>query len=145
MSDIKLYNTLSRTVEMFTPIEEGKVKIYSCGPTVYHYQHLGNMRSVVMADIVHRMFIYSGFEVAHVINITDVGHLVSDGDEGEDKMEKGAKREGKSVWDIAAYYTEDYFKCLDFLNIQRNEYVFPRATETVLFKGKSTLIFLDGT
>lgn len=128
---IRLYNTKTRVVEIFIPRTQGNVGIYSCGPTVYHYQHLGNMRAVVFADTLHRMFISAGYQVTHVINITDVGHLVSDSDEGEDKMEKGSKREGKTVWEIAQFYTEEYFHCLDLLNVNRNEYNFPRATDTI--------------
>lgn len=128
---IKLYNTASKQKEDFIPIKENEVGIYSCGPTVYHYQHLGNMRAVVFADTLHRMFLSAGYNVKHVINITDVGHLVSDGDDGEDKMEKGAKREGKSVWEIADFYTKEYFYCLDLLNINKSKYNFPKATETI--------------
>ncbi len=128
---IKLYNTANKQEENFIPITPNEVGIYSCGPTVYHYQHLGNLRSAIFADTLHRMFLSSGYNVKHVINITDVGHLVSDGDEGQDKMEKGAKREGKSVWDIADFYTKEYFHSLDLLNINREEYNFPKATETI--------------
>lgn len=128
---IQLYNTKSRSIETFIPIVSGKVGIYSCGPTVYHYQHLGNMRAVLFADTLRRLFAYARYDVNHVINITDVGHLTSDGDDGDDKMEKGSAREGKSVWEIATFYTEDYFKCLDMLNIPRDKYSFPRATDTI--------------
>ncbi|MEI6810709.1 MAG: cysteine--tRNA ligase [Candidatus Nomurabacteria bacterium] len=129
--NIYLHNTASHNIENFKPIKDGEVGIYSCGPTVYHYQHLGNMRAVVFADTLHRMFLSANYNVKHVINITDVGHLVSDGDEGEDKMEKGAKREGKSVWEVAEFYTKEYFHCLDLLNINSTEYNFPKATETI--------------
>lgn len=128
---IRIYNTRSRSIETFSPIQAGHVGIYSCGPTVYHYQHLGNMRSVVFADTLHRTFIAAGYSLKHVINITDVGHLTDDGNDGEDKMEKGAAREGKSVWDIAKFYTEEYFHSLDLLNINRSEYNFPKATDTI--------------
>ena len=133
MEEIKihLYNTLSRKTEEFKEIEEGKVGIYSCGPTVYHYQHLGNMRAVVFADTVRRLLVSAGYEVTHIINITDVGHIVDDADTGEDKMEKGAVREGKSVWEIAEFYTTDYFKCLNLLNIPRDAYFFPKATDNI--------------
>ena len=97
MEDIYLFNTLSRTKEKFVPIEPGKVKLYTCGPTVYDYQHIGNLRTFFFEDILKRVLLFNGFEVFHVMNITDVGHLVSDDDEGEDKMEKGAAREGKTV------------------------------------------------
>lgn len=128
---IQLYNTKTRTLEHFKPIKEGNVGIYSCGPTVYHHQHLGNMRAVVFADTLRRMFLYAGYTVKHVINITDVGHLVSDGDNGEDKMEKGAKREGKNVWEIAKMYTDEYFKDLISLNVPIENFIFPRATDNI--------------
>lgn len=128
---IKLYNTKTRALEIFTPIHEKEVGIYSCGPTVYHYQHLGNMRAAVFADTLHRTFIAAGYSVKHVINITDVGHNTDDGDNGEDKMEKGSRREGKSVWDIAKMYTDTYFKDLESLNIDLSEYLFPRATNNI--------------
>jgi cysteinyl-tRNA synthetase len=128
---IRLYNTKSRTVEVFGPMEPGSVSIYSCGPTVYHYQHLGNMRAAVFADTLHRMFAYAGYDVKHIINITDVGHNVDDADSAEDKMEKGSRREGKSVWEIAKMYTDAYFKDLASLNIQLAEYFFPRATDHI--------------
>lgn len=128
---IRLYNTKVRAVEEFESVQSGQVGIYSCGPTVYHYQHLGNMRAAVFADTLHRTLTYAGYEVRHVINITDVGHLTSDGDTGEDKLEKGAKREGKSVWDIAKIYTEAYFKDITALGLHMEEYLFPRATDHI--------------
>ena len=117
MEKLRLYNTLSRSKEDFQTIEQNKVKMYCCGPTVYNYAHIGNLRSYFFEDILKRVLLYNGFEVYHVMNITDVGHLVSDADEGEDKMEKGASREGKSVWDIAAFYTEAFKKDIAMLNI----------------------------
>jgi cysteinyl-tRNA synthetase len=131
MQEIKLYNTKSKTLETFNPIQNGKVGVYSCGPTVYHYQHLGNMRSAVFADTVRRMFSVNGYDVTHIINITDVGHLVSDEDSGEDKMEKGAKREGKSVWEVAKMYTDAYLSDIATLNIPLKEFTFPRATDHI--------------
>ena len=128
---IRLHNTKSKSVEVFVPREAGSVSIYSCGPTVYHSQHLGNMRAAVFADTLHRMFAYAGYDVRHIINITDVGHLTSDGDTGEDKLEKGAKREGKSVWEVAKMYTDIYLKDLVSLNVQIAEYFFPRATDHI--------------
>ncbi len=128
---IELYNTKSREIETFSPVSAGVVSIYSCGPTVYHYQHIGNMRAAVFADTLHRMFVNAGYEVRHIINITDVGHNVDDGENTEDKMEKGSKREGKSVWDIAKMYTDAYFKDLSALNIHLDEYLFPRATDHI--------------
>ncbi|HLT24960.1 MAG TPA: cysteine--tRNA ligase [Ignavibacteria bacterium] len=116
MKDLYLFNTLTRKKELFTPIEPGKVKMYCCGPTVYNYQHIGNLRTFFFEDILKRVLLYNGYEVFHVMNITDVGHLVSDDDEGEDKMEKGAEREGKTVWDIADYYTQVFKKDMKRLN-----------------------------
>jgi cysteinyl-tRNA synthetase len=130
-SEIHLYNTKERKVELFKPINAGKVRMYSCGPTVYHYAHLGNLRGYVTTDIIRRMFVYAGYDVRAVINITDVGHNVDDDENAEDKMEKGSKREGKSAYDIAKYYTQAYFHDLDLLNVDRSEYQFPRATETI--------------
>ncbi len=115
--EIKLFNTMSRSVEIFKPLEEGKVSMYTCGPTVYHFAHVGNLRTYVSNDIMKRMFIANGYDVKHIMNITDVGHLTSDGDTGEDKMEKGSRREGKSVWDIAKYYTDVFMSDIKKLNI----------------------------
>lgn len=128
---IKLYNTKTRSVELFTPISAGNVLIYSCGPTVYHYQHLGNMRAAVFADTLHRMLQAEKYTVKHVINITDVGHNVDDADNTEDKMEKGSRREGKTVWEIATMYTDAYFKDLQSLAINLDDYIFPRATDNI--------------
>lgn len=101
---MKLYNTLSRRLEDFKPVNDDQVKLYTCGPTVYHYAHIGNLRNVVFNDTLRRVLELSGYKVEHVMNITDVGHLVSDADEGEDKLEKGATREGKTVWEVAEFY-----------------------------------------
>jgi cysteinyl-tRNA synthetase len=129
--EIKLFNTKSRSLETFVPLHKNKVSIYSCGPTVYHYQHLGNMRAAVFADTLHRMFKADGYTINHIINITDVGHNTDDGDNGEDKMEKGSRREGKNVWDIAKMYTDAYLQDLESLNINLKEYTFPRATDNI--------------
>ncbi len=115
--EIKLYNTESRNVEIFKPLKDGEVSIYTCGPTVYHFAHIGNLRTYVSQDVMKRMFIANGYKVNHIMNITDVGHLTSDGDTGEDKMEKGSKREGKSVWDVAKYYTDVFMGDVKDLNI----------------------------
>ena len=128
---IKLFNTKTRALEDFKPLTDGYVSIYSCGPTVYHDQHLGNMRAAVFADTLRRMFISNGYEVKHVINITDVGHNVDDSDTGEDKMEKGATREGKTVWEIATMYSDAYFNDLQMLSIPLESYTFPRATDHI--------------
>lgn len=127
---IKLYNTMSRKVEEFKPLIPGHVGFYSCGPTVYHYAHIGNLRAYIHADILKRMFIENGFDVKHIMNLTDVGHLTSDEDSGEDKMEKGAKRENKSVWDIAKMYTDAFFQDTDALNIIRPTFT-PKATDYI--------------
>ena len=128
--DLKLYNTLSRNVEKFIPIEEKKVKMYTCGPTVYNYAHIGNLRTYIFEDVLKRTLKYNGYEVDHVMNITDVGHLQSDGDTGEDKMEMGAKRENKNVLDIARFYEGEFLKDLKSLNIQVANHI-PRATDHV--------------
>jgi cysteinyl-tRNA synthetase len=124
---LRLYNTASRIVEDFTPLSLGVVTMYNCGPTVYNYQHIGNMRSYVFADVLRRTIEANGLKVRQVINITDVGHLVSDSDEGEDKMVVGATREGKSVEEIIALYSDAFYKDLDALHIKKAE-KYPRAT-----------------
>lgn len=117
MYRLKLYNTLTRKIEEFKPISNRKVGLYTCGPTVYDYAHIGNLRSYIFADILKRALLYNKYDVNHVMNITDVGHLTSDADTGEDKMEKGSQREGKTVWDIARFYTESFKKDINRLNI----------------------------
>jgi cysteinyl-tRNA synthetase len=113
-----LYNSLTRKREEFVPREAGKVSMYTCGPTVYHYAHIGNLRTYIMEDVLEKYLSYSGYEVNRVMNITDVGHLSSDGDTGEDKMLKGAKREKKTVLEIAKYYTDAFFADCAKLNIK---------------------------
>ena len=105
---IKLYNTLTRKKDTFEPLNKGLVSMYCCGPTVYNYAHIGNLRTYIFEDILKRT-LEQVYQVRHVMNITDVGHLVSDSDEGQDKMELGAAREGKSAWDIAKFYEESFF------------------------------------
>ncbi|MDO8459639.1 MAG: cysteine--tRNA ligase [Nanoarchaeota archaeon] len=117
MVELKLFNTLSRKKEVFKPIKKGEVGMYSCGPTVYWYQHIGNLRAYVFADIVKRVLIYNEYKVKHIVNITDVGHLTSDADEGEDKMEKAAKREGKKASEIADFYFGVFSEDLKKLDI----------------------------
>lgn len=116
---MKLYNTLNKKIEEFIPNEEGKVKMYTCGPTVYHYAHIGNLRSYIFEDILEKGLEYLGYDVTRVMNITDVGHLTSDADSGEDKMAKGAKREGKTVYEIADFYTKAFFSDMNDLNIRK--------------------------
>lgn len=127
MLDVKtsLYNTLSKKIEEFVPNEEGKVGMYTCGPTVYHYAHIGNLRSYIMEDVLEKYLRYVGYEVKRVMNITDVGHLTSDGDTGEDKMLAGAKREHKSVMDIARFYTDAFMEDCRKLGIKKPDVVEP--------------------
>ncbi len=114
---LHLYNTLTRRVEEFSPLHPPQVGLYTCGPTVYNFAHIGNLRTYVFEDILKRTLLASGYQVNHVMNITDVGHLTSDADEGEDKLEKGSRREGKSAWDIAEFYTRAFEQDLAALNI----------------------------
>jgi cysteinyl-tRNA synthetase len=127
---MRLYNTLTKQIEEFVPIKKGKVGIYSCGPTVYWNQHIGHMYCYVQWDTLVRLLRWQGFDVNWVMNITDVGHMTSDEDTGDDKMEKGAKREGLTVWQIAEKYTRQFIESLDLLNIQRPN-VLCRATEHI--------------
>lgn len=122
---MKLYNSLSRTKEDFVPNEPGKVSMYTCGPTVYHFAHIGNLRSYLMEDVLEKFMRYDGYDVKRVMNITDVGHLSSDADEGEDKMVKGAQREHKSVMEIAQFYTDAFFADCEKLNIKYPDVVQP--------------------
>ncbi|NLT45439.1 MAG: cysteine--tRNA ligase [Thermotogaceae bacterium] len=128
--EIRLTNTMSRRKEVFKPLRECEVGLYTCGLTVYNFAHIGNLRAYVFADTLKRMFLFNGYKVNHVMNITDVGHLTGDEDEGEDKMEAGARREGKTVWEIVDFYTKAFFNDLERLRI-----IFPtvtcRATEHV--------------
>ena len=127
MMDIKtyLYNTLTKSVDEFVPNEEGKVAMYTCGPSVYHFAHIGNLRSYIMEDVLEKYLRYVGYDVKRVMNITDVGHLTSDGDTGEDKMLKGAKREHKTVMDIARFYTDAFMADCEKLSIKRPDVVEP--------------------
>ncbi|MBE6702770.1 MAG: cysteine--tRNA ligase [Ruminococcaceae bacterium] len=127
---MKLYNSASRKREDFVPHEPGKVSMYTCGPTVYHFAHIGNLRTYIMEDILDRYLRYSGYDVKRVMNITDVGHLSSDGDTGEDKMLKGAKREKKTVMEIAQYYTDCFFADCEKLHIRRPDVIEP-ATQCI--------------
>ncbi len=120
---MKLYNTMSRQIEEFVPIVPGKVSMYCCGPTVYNYAHIGNLRTYIFEDVLKRTLERAGYEVKHVMNITDVGHLTGDGDDGEDKMEKSAREKGQSVWDIAEFYTKAFFRDEEALNIIRPDVV----------------------
>lgn len=122
---MKIYNSLTRSKDEFVPNEQGKVSMYTCGPTVYHYAHIGNLRSYIMEDVLEKYLRFSGYDVKRVMNITDVGHLTSDGDTGDDKMLKGAKREHKTVMEIAKFYTDAFFEDCRKLNIKRPDVVEP--------------------
>ncbi len=122
---LSFYNTLTKKVEQFIPNEDGKVTMYTCGPTVYHFAHIGNLRSYIMEDLLEKTLRYIGYDVKRVMNITDVGHLSSDADTGEDKMLKGAKREHKSVMEIAKFYTDAFFSDCKKLNIKTPDVVEP--------------------
>ena len=116
---LRLYNTMTRKIEDFYTVEPGKAKMYTCGPTVYNYAHIGNLRTYVFEDVLRRALEYVGYQVEHVMNVTDVGHLTDDADQGEDKMVKSSRESGQSVWDIARFYTEAFFLDIDNLNIVR--------------------------
>ncbi|MDD7403319.1 MAG: cysteine--tRNA ligase [Butyribacter sp.] len=144
MSKINLYNTLTKKIEPFVPNVEGKVNLYTCGPTVYHFAHIGNLRSYIMEDVLEKTLRYVGYDVKRVMNITDVGHLSSDADSGEDKMLMGAKREHKSVMEIAAFYRDAFFSDCAKLNIKTPDVVEPATNcipefihmiETLIEKG----------
>ena len=130
MPDIYLTNSLSRKKEKFEPINPPNVGMYSCGPTVYDYSHIGHMRRYVGDDVLKNTLQVNGFKVTHVMNITDVGHLTSDADTGEDKIEKSAKETGKSAWDIAKFFENQFFASTDELNIQRPD-IICRATDHI--------------
>lgn len=127
---LKLHNTLSRKLETFTPINDSKVTLYTCGPTVYDHPHVGNWASFIYWDILVRTLIASGYRVERVMNITDVGHLTSDADEGEDKLEKGARREGKTAWDVAEFYAEAFINGMEMLGLLPPEHLV-RATDFI--------------
>ena len=127
---IKLYNTLTKRNEELIPINGNIVKMYTCGPTVYYLPHIGNMRAYIFMDTLRRVIKYNGYEIDGVMNITDVGHLTSDADDGEDKMEKNKKRENKTPYEIAEYYTNIFFKDLEMLNIDIPEHI-TKATEYI--------------
>ena len=122
---MRIYNSLTRTNEEFVPINGGKVTMYTCGPTVYHFAHIGNLRTYCMEDVLEKYLRYIGYDVKRVMNITDVGHLSSDGDTGEDKMLKGAKREKKTVMEIAKFYTDAFFADAAKLNIKNPDVIEP--------------------
>lgn len=130
MAKIYLFDTYTREVREFQPLEAGKVGLYTCGPTVYNFAHLGNMRTYIFEDLLRRMLEFNGYKVKHVMNITDVGHLVSDADTGEDKMEKGSRRTGKTAWEIAEFYTDEFRKDMAHLSIKEPT-IWSRATDHI--------------
>jgi len=130
MADLYLYNTMARQKMLFEPLDPAEVKLYTCGPTVYNYAHIGNLRTYVFEDTLRRVLEWNGYPVKHVMNITDVGHLTSDADEGEDKMLKGAKREKVTVWDIAEKYTQAFLDDMDRLNLLMPQ-IRPKATDHI--------------
>jgi cysteinyl-tRNA synthetase len=115
---LKLFDTYTREVREFVPINSGEASLYCCGPTVYNYAHIGNLRTYIFEDVLRRTLELNGYAVKHVVNITDVGHLVSDADDGEDKMEAGSARTGKTAWEIAQIYTDAFMTDLERLNIK---------------------------
>ena len=127
---MKIYNTLSRKIEDFEPLNPPRVGMYTCGPTVYDYTHIGHLRKYIGDDILRRVLTASEYEVKHIQNVTDVGHLTSDGDEGDDKLEKGAKDRGETVWEVAKFFTDYFYKSLDQVNVLRPNTVC-RATEHI--------------
>ena len=127
---IKIFNTLTRKKEDFKPLDEKEIRMYSCGPTVYYFAHIGNLRAYLFMDNLRRVLKYNGYNLKHVMNITDVGHLVSDADEGEDKMMKASRRENKDPFEIANFYTEAFLRDIDKLNVDRPE-IIAKATEHI--------------
>jgi cysteinyl-tRNA synthetase len=118
-NELRLYNSLTRSLETFAPVHPGEARVYTCGPTVYNYPHIGNMRAYVFADVLGRTLSWKGYKLTHVINITDVGHLTDDADAGEDKLEKAAAEKAQSIWDIARHYTEAFWEDVKALNIRQ--------------------------
>ena len=125
-----MYNSLLRRKEELKPVQPGKVGLYTCGPTVYNFAHIGNLRTYIFEDILKRVLQYNGYRVKHVMNITDVGHLTGDRDMGEDKMEKGALREGRTAWEIAEFYTQEFKNDIENLNILPPD-TWVKATDTI--------------
>ncbi len=129
-SSLTLYDNYTRALRPFEPLKRGVVGLYTCGPTVYDYQHIGNFRTFLFEDVLKRVLEWNGYTVRHVMNITDVGHLTSDADTGEDKMEAGSRRTGKTAWEIAALYTEDFLADMAALNIEPPS-ILCRATDHI--------------
>ncbi len=130
MMKLYLYNSLTRSKVEFKPVQQEEVGLYTCGPTVYNFAHIGNLRTYIFEDILKRVLLYNGYRVKHMMNITDVGHLTGDRDMGEDKMEKGALREGKTAWEIAEFYTQAFKNDIEKLNILEPD-IWVKATDTI--------------
>lgn len=128
---MQLYNTLTRSLMKLRPLRVGVISLYSCGPTVYAYAHIGNLRKFIFDDTLRRTLEAAGYEVHHVMNITDVGHLTSDADEGDDKLETGAKREGRTVWEVAAVYTEAFEADMEQINVRPPHDGYAKATDYI--------------
>ena len=141
---MRFYNTLTKKIEEFIPNEEGKVKLYTCGPTVYSYQHIGNMRNYIGHDILDKTLRYIGYDVLRIMNITDVGHLTSDSDSGDDKMVKAAKKENKSVLDIAKFFTDQFFNDFKLVNNRVPDIVKPATGEIDMYIKIITKLLNDG-
>ena len=141
---MKLYNTLTRQIEEFKPVEEGKVKYYTCGPTVYHYAHIGNIRNYIGHDILHRTLEYLGYQVTRAMNITDVGHLANDSDDGEDKMMIASQREHKTAMEIADFYTKEFFKDFQKVNCKMPDLIKPATGEIDMYIKMITKLLEDG-
>ena len=141
---MKIYNSLTKRIEEFKPNVEGKVSMYTCGPTVYHFAHIGNLRTYIMEDVLEKVLRYSGYDVKRVMNITDVGHLSSDADTGEDKMLKGAKREHKTVMEIAKFYTDAFMSDCEKLNIKTPDVVEPATNCISEFINMITVLLEKG-
>ena len=125
-----LYDTYTRSLREFKPLSGNDVGVYACGPTVYDFPHIGNMRTYIFGDILRRVLVFNGYSIQHVMNVTDVGHLVSDADTGEDKMEAGSKRTGKTAWDLAEFYTLAFKNDMFLLNILEPN-IWCRATDHI--------------
>jgi cysteinyl-tRNA synthetase len=141
---MKIYNSLSRSIENFEPLNPPHVGMYTCGMTVYDFAHIGHGRKYVGDDILRRILTRFGYDVTHVQNVTDVGHLVSDADTGEDKLEKGAKKQGKTVWDVAAEFTKHFYDSMDKLNVLRPT-IICKATEHIPEQVKLVQTLMDNT
>ena len=139
---LKLYNTLTRKKQVFKPIHDKRIGLYTCGPTVYNYAHIGNLRTYVFEDVLQKTLEYNGYKVKRVMNITDVGHLTSDADTGEDKIEKEAQKEKKSVWEVSKFYTNSFLEDIKKLNIKTPEIIVP-ATKTIVDQIKIIKILIN--